>query len=295
MSATAHMISRRPRVGRAAKTVKLELFRPACPRFWRVFRAIRRITLLLAFNLVSYPILGLLYLLPGTLEKSYPLFYWRVSSRILGLERRVIGKLATGARPVMFVANHSSWLDIASLGSVLNASFVSKGEVENWPVIGTMAKTARTVFVSRNRSSTGRERDEIRTRLDEGDNLILFPEGTSSDGARVLPFRSAFFAVAAGETTPLFQPVSVVYDQLAGLPALSSTRPIFAWYGDMELMPHLWCLAQWRSFRVTILLHPPLDPAAFANRKELALAAHKAVAEGAAALRQHREVSIAGS
>ncbi len=293
MSATAQATSARPRVGRAAKTVKLEIFRPACPRFWRVFRSARRIVLLLLWNFISYPILGVLYLAPGDLNISYPMFYWRISCWLLGMKVRVIGKPATGDRPVIFCANHSSWLDIVSVGSVLRASFISKGEVENWPIIGTMAITARTVFVSRSRSSTGRERDEIRTRLDEGDNLILFPEGTSSDGARVLPFRSSFFAVAAGKNVPLFQPVSVVYDQLAGLPALSSTRPIFAWYGDMELMPHLWCLAQWRSFRVTILLHPTLDPSDFANRKELAAAVQKSVAEGAAALRQHREVTVA--
>ncbi len=279
------------RRGQNTREVKLELFRPACPRFWRNFRSIRRIVLLLLWNFSAYPILGVLYCLPGGYEKVYPMFYWKISCALLGMELRVIGQSADdnpafAGRPVIFVSNHSSWLDIPALGTVLKASFVAKGAVENWPLIGSMAKFARTVFVSRTRSGTGRERDEMGARLDRGDNLILFPEGTSSDGTRVLPFRSTFFAVAPGAKAPLFQPVSIVYDRLAGLPATRRTRPIFAWYGDMELFPHLWCLTQWHSSRCSILLHPPLDPADFKGRKDLAIAAYRAVSDGAAALRQ---------
>ena len=292
-----------PRFGRRAKQpkpVKLEVFRPAGPKIWRHFRAIRRIVMLLLWNFSAYPILGVLYCLPGGYEKRYPMFYWRISCWMLGLELRVVGQVANRnpayqGRPVIFACNHSSWLDIPALGTILEASFVAKGDVENWPLIGSMAKFARTVFVSRTRSGTGRERDEMGLRLDKGDNLILFPEGTSSDGTRVLPFRSTFFAVGAREKMPLFQPVSLVYDQLAGLPATRSTRPIFAWYGDMELFPHLWCLAQWHSSRCSILVHPPLDPADFNGRKDLALAAHRAVADGAAALRQSRPVRDVGT
>jgi len=262
------------------------------PRLWSAFRAVRRIVLLLLWNLVSYPILGALYLLPGGLEKLFPLVYWQASCALLGMQIRVLGTLAEDpkkrGRPVIFVSNHTSWLDIPALGTVLRASFVAKDEVESWVLIGTMAKFARTLFVSRKRSGTGRERDRMGDRLDQGDNLILFPEGTSSDGSRVLPFRSSFFAVKPTTAQPIFQPVSIVYDRLVGLPATRATRPIFAWYGDMKLFPHLWALAQWRTYRCSILLHPPLDPADFTSRKALALAAHRAVAGGAAALRQSR-------
>ena len=130
--------------------------------------------------------------------------------------------------------------------------------------------------------------------LKAGDNLILFPEGTSSDGSRVLPFRTSFFAVAevqAGEDRselPLIQPVSVVYDRLAGLPTGRACRPLFAWYGDMDLASHFWRLAQQRGLRVTVLLHAPLDPALFPNRKALSQAVWGTVADGAATLRQNR-------
>ena len=133
----------------------------------------------------------------------------------------------------------------------------------------------------------------MRTRLAAGDNLILFPEGTTSDGSRVLPFRSAFFSIAEQAVTadgrpPLVQPVSVVYDRLAYLPAGRATRPLFAWYGDMDIGSHFWRLAQHRGLRATVLLHAPLDPARFPTRKALAQATWTAVADGAATLRQNR-------
>jgi hypothetical protein len=95
----------------------------------------------------------------------------------------------------------------------------------------------------------------MQQKLQAGDDLILFPEGTSSDGSRVLPFHSSFFAAAYGEVSPLIQPVSVVYDRLAGLPVGRSSRAVFAWYGDMSLAPHFWQVAQWRGKRVTLLFH----------------------------------------
>jgi lyso-ornithine lipid O-acyltransferase len=204
----------------------------------------------------------------------------------------VIGAAAgpTNGRQVVFVSNHSSWLDVPALGGRLDACFISKDEVGHWPFVSTIARLGRTVFVSRQRHATGRERDVLRERLAAGDNLLLFPEGTTSDGSRVLPFRSSFFAIAEGADPPLIQPVSVVYDRLGGLPTGRASRPVFAWYGDMDLASHFWRLAQRRGLRVSILLHPPLDPTRFASRKALSHAVWQAVADGASTLRQNRPV-----
>ncbi len=105
----------------------------------------------------------------------------------------------------------------------------------------------------------------------------------------MLAFRTAFFSVAEGDAPPLIQPVSVAYDRLAGLPTRRSTRAVFAWYGDMDLASHFWRLAQWDGMRATVLMHPPLDPLDYPNRKVLAQATWDAVAGGAAAMRQNRE------
>jgi 1-acyl-sn-glycerol-3-phosphate acyltransferase len=255
-------------------------------------RAIRRGVLAVTWTLLACLVQAVMLALPGRGKVVFARLYWAGICRCIGLSVRRIGgppqrSQITGRR-VVFVANHASWLDIPVLGGQLEACFVSKDEIAHWPGVSVVARLGRTVFVSRTRGATGRERDDMRSRLLAGDNLLLFAEGTSSDGSRVLPFRSAFFSVAAGEDPPLIQPVSVVYDRLAGLPTGRNRRPVFSWYGDMDLASHFWQFAQWTGQRATVLLHPPLDPRDFADRKALAQAAWNAVANGAAALRQNR-------
>lgn len=272
---------------------------PSQRRVLRRVRAVRRAVLILLFTMICMPVQALLLALPGaTLGRAKVRFarlYWAGVCRLLGLRVRVIGarlrRAATGGRPVVFVCNHSSWVDVPVLGGRLDGCFIAKEEVGRWPLIAWIARLGRTVYVRRRRASTARERDDIRARLAAGDNLFLFPEGTTSDGSRVLPFRSALFSVFAPTSEsppPLLQPVSVVYDRLAYLPTGRATRPLFAWYGDMDIASHFWRLAQHRGLRATVLLHAPLDPAAFPSRKALAQATWEAVAAGAAALRQNR-------
>jgi lyso-ornithine lipid O-acyltransferase len=258
----------------------------------RRLRVVRRGASVLFWTLPCMLVQAVVLMLPGRPKVVFARFYWSTVTRLLGVRVRVVGIAATvaGGRPVVFVSNHSSWLDIPVLGGRLEACFVSKDEVGRWPFIATIARLGRTVFVSRQRGATGRERDMMRVRLAAGDNLLLFPEGTSSDGARVLPFRSSFLAVAEGTDPPLIQPVSIVYDRLGGLPIGRASRPVFAWYGDMDLASHFWRLAQHRGLRVSILLHAPLDPSRFASRKALSHAVWQTVADGASKLRQNRPV-----
>ncbi|MBV8912154.1 MAG: 1-acyl-sn-glycerol-3-phosphate acyltransferase [Acetobacteraceae bacterium] len=258
-------------------------------------RAVWRGASVVLWTLPAFLIQAVLLMLPGRGKVVLARLYWAVVCRLMGLQVRVIGTPARQpGRPVVFASNHSSWLDILALGGTLEACFIAKEEVGRWPVIRTIAWLGRTVFVSRKAAETGRERDSMRARLEAGDNLVLFPEGTSSDGSRVLPFRSAFFSVVeergAGAARPLIQPVSIVYDRLNGLPMGRCCRPVSAWYGDMDLGSHFWRLARYRRLRAAILLHPPLDPAAYPSRKALAQAVWEMVADGAAALRQNRPV-----
>ncbi|MBN8892096.1 MAG: 1-acyl-sn-glycerol-3-phosphate acyltransferase [Rhodospirillales bacterium] len=267
----------------------------------RRLRAIRQIVTILLWSLPAMAVQAVLILLPeglglGRAKVAFARIYWSTMCRLIGLSVRVIGQpvqRTADGRPVVYVSNHSSWLDILVLGGRLDACFIAKEEVARWPLVGAIARLGRTVYVRRARTSTGRERDEMRARLAGGDNLILFPEGTTSDGSRVLPFRSAFLSIAELPATAdgrpaIVQPVSVVYDRLGGLPTGRASRPLFAWYGDMDIGSHFWRLAQHRGLRATVLLHAPLDPAAFPSRKALALATWKAVADGASTLRQNR-------
>ena len=274
---------------------------PANPsrRIARPFRALRRGVLIAFWTAVACLIQAVLLPMPGHAKVAFARTYWAGMCLLLGLRVRAIGTPARRGpadaerRPIVFVSNHSSWLDILVLGGRLEACFISKDQVAAWPVIGLVARLGRTVYVRRRRSSTGVERDDMQSRLRQGDNLILFPEGTTSDGSRVMPFRSAFLSVAelpvtAAGLPPIVQPVSVVYDRLGYLPAGRASRPVFAWYGDMEIGSHFWRLAQFRGLRATVLLHAPLDPRDFSDRKALAAATWAAVADGAAALRQNR-------
>ena len=249
-------------------------------------RAIRRIVSALIWTPIAIPIQSVLMLLPGQAKISFACFYHRVLCWLIGLKVQVVGKVSD--KPAtLFLPNHSSWLDILVLGAVLRASFVAKSEVGEWPVVGIIAKFGRTVFVSRKRNSTVlREADTMRERLQAGDSLILFAEGTSNDGTRVLPFRSAFLAAAADANA--VQPVSLVYDRLGGLPACRRDRPLFAWYGDMDIASHFWRIARRSGARATVLLHEPADPATIPDRKALTVAVSDVVAAGAAQLRQNR-------
>lgn len=264
---------------------------------WRQVRAMRRLLVFLLWTLACIPVQALaIWAMPLIGRRPAVVIaraYHRVLCRVGGIRVRVAGApAATDGRPVVFVANHSSWADILVLGATLEACFVSKAEVGTWPLIRTVARLGRTVFVSRRRSETGRERDELAARLAAGDSIILFPEGTTSDGGRILPFRSALLGMVEtgpeAKGPPLVQPISLVFDRLDGLPVGRINRAHFAWYGDMAIAGHAWTLLSRRSSGATVLLHPPLDPGSFPSRKALADAAFEAVDAGAAALRQGR-------
>jgi len=230
---------------------------------------------LLAYAAVTLPIMpvqALLVVLKLPLARRLPRLYHRCSSRILGFRVAARGEISR-RRPTLFVSNHISYIDIEVLGALLEASFIARADMARWPFFGWLAKLQRTVFVDRRPRSTADQRDAIRRRLDEGDDLVLFPEGTSSDGTRVLPYKSALFSVAdyVGPDGPLLvQPVSIAYLRLDGVPLGRFYRPFFAWYGDMELLPHLWALLGLGVVAVEVTFHPPVTLAMFGSRKALA-------------------------
>ena len=156
---------------------------------------IARLSIYGALTVALIPVQALILLLLPRLWWVVPLLYHRLCCRIMGLKVRVVGA-PSRARPTLFVSNHVTYFDIPVLGSILPVSFVAKVEVAQWPGYGLLAKLQRTVFVDRRRHTTAKQRDSIQARLAAGDPLVLFPEGTSNDGNRILPFRSALLSVA---------------------------------------------------------------------------------------------------
>ncbi len=174
----------------------------------------------------------------------------------------------------LIVANHTSYLDASILGAELPCCFIAKSEVAEWPVFGWMARAAGCVFVNRTRRiGTGRETREISARLAGGDNVVLFPEGTTSDALRILPFKSALFgAVEAGDDGDDFwiQPVSMVYRSVSGVPLGRSLRPYYGWYGDMPFLSHKYLGYTLGPLETVIRFHAPVRRSAFVSRKHLA-------------------------
>ncbi|MCR8826575.1 lysophospholipid acyltransferase family protein [Pseudosulfitobacter koreensis] len=200
--------------------------------------------------------------------------------RLLGLPLHVKGSPMTGQGAI--VANHASWLDIFVLNASKRIYFVSKSEVASWPGIGWLARATGTVFVVRDPRRAAEQTQTFQDRLLAGHKLLFFPEGTSTDGLRVLPFKptlfQAFFAPELRGTLKV-QPVTVTYHA----PDKADAR-FYGWWGDMEFASHLLStLAAPRQGRVEVVYHAPLKVSDFADRKALAAAAEETV-RGAHAL-----------
>ena len=217
-------------------------------------------------------------------RRLIPVIYHRAICRLLGVRIRVVGNLPRRG-PALLVANHVSWLDICVLTALAPVVFVAKREVATWPLFGLLAKLQRSVFIDRTRRAATRATNaEIAARLAEGDPVVLFAEGTSSDGNRVLPFRSSLIGAAraalkdgAGAKEVLIQPLAIVYTGLDGLPIGRQHRPHVAWYGAMDLLPHLAAIIRRGTIDVTVSFGEPLAFDHTADRKAIARTMEHAV------------------
>ncbi|WP_146345288.1 lysophospholipid acyltransferase family protein [Phaeobacter marinintestinus] len=223
------------------------------------------LVLLLLIRLIERPVFGL----GRPITPHITQFVCRNAFRILGMGFSTTGTLMTERGAV--VANHSSWLDIFSLNARKRIYFVSKAEVANWPGIGWLARATGTVFIERDPRQAKAHTDLFEARLKAGHKLLFFPEGTSTDGLRVLPFKTTLFAAFFTDHLRDFmyvQPVTVIYHAPKG-----QSERFYGWWGDMEFGEHLLkTLAAPRQGSVELVYHTPVKVADFANRK--ALAAH---------------------
>jgi len=186
---------------------------------------------------------------------------------------------------VLILANHVSWLDILAITATVPVIFVAKSEVRRWPLIGWVARARGTVFVERDRRrQTAEAVADIAQHLADGQSIVLFAEGTSSDGNRVLPFRPALVGalrealaqVDAGKRIAV-QPLSVGYTGLLGLPMGRQHRPIVAWYGDRDLLPHLKEFLRRGAVDVTLSWGEPVEHENAADRKAVVRSLETAV------------------
>jgi len=244
-----------------------------------IFLVFGGLVILLALRLIEAPLYGL----HRPVTPHITQFVCRNAFRILGITLCVEGTPMTARGAI--VANHTSWLDIFTLNASKRIYFVSKSEVAGWPGIGWLARATGTVFIERNRAKAAEQTKVFEARLLAGHKLLFFPEGTSTDGEQVLPFKTTLFQSfftqgLKGELS--IQPVSVQYRSPVGY-----DHRFYGWWGDMSFGTHLLAtLAPAKQGQVTVRYHTPLAVADFENRKALALACEETIRAGHSALRR---------
>lgn len=266
-------------------------------------RGLRAFFVLAAFFAFTLPLMPLQLLLLWTrsrFARTFPHWYHRQVCRIIGIRLHVDGRIAreTG---VLIISNHVSWLDITVLSAVAPVSFVAKQEVASWPFVSWLAKLQRSVFIDRTRRSEVTDKaNEILQRLQAGDHVVLFAEGTSSDGNGIVPFKTPLFAAAKPSGgAPIgsdicAQTLALTYTKLHGIPLCRRGRPVVAWYGDMDLASHAWKLLGLGPLDAEIRIGPPVPLDEFTDRKALARYAEQQVRSDLAVLLRGRSVSTSG-
>ncbi len=249
--------------------------------YYRIAKALFYFAVLLPPTIISKRLK-----LPG--YKFWPHLVHRSICDALNIKVTKFGEPLEGP-PTLYVCNHVSWIDIIVLGHVIKGCFIAKRDMIDWPVLGYLSSLQRTIFIDREkRSDVVAQRQEMQDRIHGGDNLILFPEGTTSDGGSVLPFKSSLFGVtekamhleqdAQGRTPELMvQPVTLVYKKINNMPTLRSTRPSVAWYADIEMGPHLKGVLNLLKVDVEVHFHEPVSRNIFKTRKELSAYCHRTI------------------
>jgi 1-acyl-sn-glycerol-3-phosphate acyltransferase len=244
-------------------------------------------------------VLGAMTLLRLQGRGKVSIHYSRAICALLGVRITVVGP-SPQHHAVLILANHVSWLDILVITATVPVIFVAKSEVRRWPLIGWVARARGTVFVERERRQRTPEANaDIARHLAEGQSIVLFAEGTSSDGNRVLPFRSALVGalrealaqVADGKRIAV-QPLSIGYTGLLGLPIGRQHRPIVAWYGDRDLVPHVRELLRRGAIDVTLSWGEPVEPESAADRKAVVRSLETVVRTLTAAALRGRPIAV---
>jgi 1-acyl-sn-glycerol-3-phosphate acyltransferase len=243
-------------------------------------RATARLAALVLWTALTTPAFVLAKLVSRRLARLVLGSWHRGALAIAGVRLITRGE-PCGNPGTLLVANHVSYLDIPVLGALAGVDFVAKAEIAGWPVMGAIGRLIDTLYVERRVSASATARDALAGRLSDGGRLAMFPEGTTTDGRRVLPFRSAPFAALEATPQACVQPVTLRYAALDGLPIDRERRWQVAWCGEAELVPHLWALLASGAIVAEVEFHAPI-PAGAADRKQLAQRCHAAVAGGLA-------------
>jgi len=238
-------------------------------------RIVLAVSALVLLSLVLFPIHLLFLWLEHPWRNRLPRYWHRFALRMIGVRVHVHGEPEL-RRPLMVAANHASWLDILVLASVTDATFVAKAEVRDWPIFGALARLQRSIFIKREeRRQTREQADEMASRLNAGETVVLFPEGTTTSGNRLGEIKSSLFAAAssaahfAPEGVVHVQPVAIAYTRVHGVPLGHYHRPLVAWPGDVPLVPHLLGILKTGAFDVDVRFGDTVEVMVGTSRKHV--------------------------
>ena len=239
-------------------------------------RSLRLLSILLClsiFIIITIPIQFILNFLRLNLKNTYPLFFYKIIKNIAGINLHIEGlkKNKPNITGTLYIANHVSWFDILCLGSVLNARFIAKKEVASMGIFGFLAKLSNTFFIDNSsKNMIYQYNNFIKSKLLNGESLILFPEGTTSDGNSIKKFKSSLFeCINSSDKLINVQPISICYVRKNNLPMGIYSRRFIAWVGETSMVSSMKEFLSSGSITVSLIFHPEVSMSRFDNRKEL--------------------------
>ena len=209
-----------------------------------------------------------------------PIIFHKILLKILGIEVKLIGQKAS-IRPLILAGNHTSYIDIIILGSIMPICFIAKQEIKSWFLFGFLAKLQNTIFIKRKNLRTLENIKNINKDLGSESAIVLFPEGTTNSGKKVLNFKSSLFNLFESNNTLRLQNFSLCYTHVNDMPIDNRIRPKISWYGDMNIIAHLSNFLKLSSVNATVVLHPVMSLKGL-DRKTISLSSIKQVKEGIA-------------
>jgi 1-acyl-sn-glycerol-3-phosphate acyltransferase len=244
----------------------------------RLRAAIKCVLFVLVIAVMFVPVLLLWGFAMERVRARVVCVFYTIIGRISGVRMKVEGSMSK-LRPLLLVANHTSYLDIFVLGTLVPISFTPKIEIRSWPIIGFFCVLADCVFIERRPNDMQRAQKEMSGRLSNGKVLGLFPEGTTGDGIHIMPFKSGFLSLVEDHDLPL-QPVSIAYTHIGDVPLSAVNREKIAWIGEASFLDHFWRMLKMPSVEVLVTLYEVERIGNYEDRKALAKQCEKIIREG---------------
>ena len=237
-----------------------------------------KVIIIVIWILLLLPIQVLLILIRSKFRFFLPLIFHKFLLKILGVKVEIMGS-PSNHKPLILIGNHSSYLDIIILGSVLPVCFVAKSEIKGWFLFGLLASLQNSIFIDRRNLKAFDSLNKVTQNLSANFAIIIFPEGTTNNGKKVLKFKPSLFKIFEDDPTLGLQNFSLCYTHINSMPLDNRMRPFIAWYGDMSLITHLKRLLKYSTIRAKLKFHPNFIPRGM-NRKNLSEESRKQVVKG---------------